>query len=144
MSRTDPRPHYGTYRRFRTDGYVDVWAPGHALARRDGYVAEHRKVAWDHGILNDPSDHVHHLNGDKQDNRAENLEAVDAATHQRQHHGGDGGWARENASKTHCVRGHLLAGDNLVTSRLPSRVCRTCNNNRRRYAKGLPPKEVYA
>jgi hypothetical protein len=51
-----------------------------------GYVSEHRKVAWDTGMLTDPIDHVHHRNGDKQDNRAENLEVLPGAEHARLHH----------------------------------------------------------
>lgn len=144
MSRTDPRPNYGTYRRVRRDGYVDLWDPTHPLARSDGYVFEHRKVTHDAGHLVNADDHVHHINGDKQDNRLANLEVIDASSHQTHRHAGDGGWAKANHQKTRCTRGHLLAGENLVVSRLPSRVCRTCNNNRRRYAQGLPPKEVYA
>ena len=33
-----------------------------------------------------------------------------------------------NYGKTHCKRGHILEGDNLVKSRLPDRCCRTCFN----------------
>lgn len=145
MARTDPRPHYGTGRRIRHDGYVDLWDPGHPIARRDGYVSEHRRVAFDAGLLTNDSDHVHHLNGNKTDNRIENLEVIDAATHQRERHTHEAkGWAGENRAKTHCIRGHRLAAPNLVESQLPNRMCRTCNNNRRRYARGLPPKEVYS
>jgi hypothetical protein len=140
MSRTDPRPNYGSYRRVRPDGYIAIYEPNHPLAQRDGYVAEHRKVAWECGILVNPSDHVHHLNGDKQDNRPENLEAVDASTHQREHHKAHGGWARENAQKTHCKHGHPLSGDNIYPSQLPARVCVTCNRNRaaKQYASRTP------
>jgi hypothetical protein len=41
------------------------------------------------------------------------------------------GWAGLNARKTHCLRGHALAGDNLIRERL-GRKCRTCANERRR------------
>lgn len=39
------------------------------------------------------------------------------------------------ATKTHCLRGHALTGDNLVIKKrgrlTPVRNCRTCNNERR-------------
>src|ERR1700690_3498728 len=85
MSRTDPRPHYGTKRRVRHDGYVDVWMPDHPLARRDGYASEHRVVAWDAGLLTDPGQVVHHLNGDKADNRIENLSPLATGEHTLHH-----------------------------------------------------------
>ncbi len=53
MARTDPRPNYGLGRRVREDGYADIWAPTHPLARRDGYIAEHRMVAYDVGLQQD-------------------------------------------------------------------------------------------
>jgi hypothetical protein len=54
-----------------------------------------------------------------------------------------------NVAKTHCPKGHLLAGDNLVRSKLPAkRICRECSNAngkrtkrrtryRRRYSRAL-------
>lgn len=79
------RPTYGTRRRVRADGYVALYEPSHPIAQADGYVAEHRKVAWDAGLLTDPEMHVHHRNGDKTDNRLENLEVLTAAEHQALH-----------------------------------------------------------
>lgn len=85
MSRTDPRPNYGSKRRELATGYVDVYAPDHPLARSNGYVFEHRKVAWDAGILTDPTDQVHHRNHDRSDNRPENLEAKSGRAHSIDH-----------------------------------------------------------
>lgn len=79
MARTDPRPNYGAKRRVRWDGYIAIWSPDHPLAQSDGYVSEHRKVAWDNGLLTDPKKQVHHINGDRSDNRIENLEVVSAS-----------------------------------------------------------------
>lgn len=35
-------------------------------------------------------------------------------------------FSADNARKTHCPKGHPLAGDNLVRSQLPWRACKTC------------------
>lgn len=85
MARTDPRPHYGTKRRVRDDGYVDIYEPDHPLARRDGYVFEHRKMAWDAGLLVDPTMEVHHLNELKTDNRLDNFEIKTGSQHALDH-----------------------------------------------------------
>lgn len=67
-------------------GYRLVYRPGHPLARaHNGMVLEHRLAAWDAGLLIDPSDHVHHINGNKLDNRLENLEVLPASEHHRHH-----------------------------------------------------------
>lgn len=72
-------------RRIDVKGYVLIWQPDYPLATKIGYVAEHRMVAWDAGILIDPADDVHHRNDDKTDNRPENLAAMSHAEHRRLH-----------------------------------------------------------
>jgi hypothetical protein len=62
-------------------GYVDMYAPGHPLARKNNRVLLHRKVAWDAGLLTDPEMVVHHINGDRSDNRLENLEVLPKDIH---------------------------------------------------------------
>src|SRR5262245_1247958 len=80
------RPNYGSKRRVRDDGYVDLYLPDHPLARKDGYVFEHRVVAWETGLLTDPDKHVHHReDGDKTCNEASNLKVLSAPDHQREH-----------------------------------------------------------
>jgi HNH endonuclease len=74
-------------------GYRRVYAPGHPMTRRrDGYVREHRKVAWDHGILQAPKLHleVHHRDGDRLNNDPANLAALTADEHLLAHGGTPG------------------------------------------------------
>lgn len=85
VARTDPRPNYGSKRRQRGDGYIDVYVPDHPLARKDGYVFEHRKIAWDAGMLTDPSMEVHHINEVRDDNRLDNFEIKTGTDHARDH-----------------------------------------------------------
>lgn len=85
LGTADKRPR----RSLMKSGYWRVWCPGHAVASKDGYALEHRKVWFDaHGEI-PPAHHVHHKNGDKTDNRLENLELLSEREHPRQH-------AREN------------------------------------------------
>lgn len=63
-------------RMVKSDGYVLTYAPDHPTSRRQkGYVLEHRLVMEQHlGRLLESHETVHHKNGDRQDNRIENLE----------------------------------------------------------------------
>lgn len=80
------RPTYGqNVPRVNARGYRIVYDPEHPLAMADGYVYEHRKVAWDEGLLTDPNLIVHHRNGDRGDNRIENLEVKAQGVHVREH-----------------------------------------------------------
>ena len=79
--RTGPRsgsghPEWKGGRHIDKDGYVLVYAPDHPYRRKHvRYVLEHRLVMENHlGRYLDPREVVHHRNGDKQDNRIENLE----------------------------------------------------------------------
>lgn len=65
--------------------YRFIWKPGHPLAHADGYVAEHRLIAFDAGRLRDTSHQVHHINHDTLDNRLENLAVVSPLEHRRIH-----------------------------------------------------------
>lgn len=66
-------------------GYIRLWRPGHPLAHKDGYVLEHRLVLYEAGVEISDSAHVHHANGNKRDNRLENLSVHPAGEHHRNH-----------------------------------------------------------
>lgn len=76
---------YGRKRNVMSSGYVRVWDPDHPLAMRDGYVLEHRKVVHDAGIDVPAGHQVHHVNGNKTDNRLDNLEVISESDHHRHH-----------------------------------------------------------
>lgn len=67
--RTRPVPKMGAY------GYMELWAPDHMQAQKNGRVKVHRMIMADYlGRRLLPQEEVHHINGDKTDNRLENLE----------------------------------------------------------------------
>jgi len=80
-------PNHPTYkgRVTHVGGYIRVWEPGHPLAMRDGYVLEHRLALHEAGVEIPAGCHVHHKNGNKADNRPENLEVLGAGAHHRHH-----------------------------------------------------------
>lgn len=76
---------YGRKRHVTPGGYVRVYVPGHPVANADGYALEHRYVMHEAGFDLPSGIHVHHVNGDRQDNRLENLQVKAESDHHRDH-----------------------------------------------------------
>lgn len=78
----------GGRRRAGTEGkYIAIYSPSHPNHDAERYVLEHRLVMEKNiGRYLTKKEQVHHINGDKKDNRIENLELhADAASHQKRH-----------------------------------------------------------
>lgn len=70
-------------------GYYLVYRPGHPFANRN-YILEHRDIMERQlGRYLQTDEIVHHKNGQKSDNRLENLELMTNGTHAHYHHLGN-------------------------------------------------------
>ncbi len=69
------------------EGYILVYCPTHPSAKSSGHIYEHRYVMEKHlKRFLSSSEHVHHINGIKDDNRVENLEIIDHSEHAKKHY----------------------------------------------------------
>ena len=60
--------------------------PNHPSANGEGYIYLHRHIFEQHlDRYLKSNELIHHKNGDKQDNRLENLELTDRASHMKTH-----------------------------------------------------------
>ncbi len=82
VKRPAGREHNGKPAAIDHMGYVRIYEPTHPRATRTGWVFEHRFVVEQIlGRILEPSEHVHHLNHVRDDNRPENLELLSQSEH---------------------------------------------------------------
>lgn len=84
MTNNVGRVHNGRVVIRNSSGYLMVWEPDHPHAYRGGWILEHRWIAEQQlGRLLETDEHVHHVNGVKDDNRSENLVVLGHSEHSR-------------------------------------------------------------
>jgi len=67
--------------RYKSGGYIFIYSPEHPN-NNQGYVCEHRLVIEKEiGRYLENWEHIHHINGVRDDNRIENLKIVTKSTH---------------------------------------------------------------
>lgn len=79
-------PNWKGGRAKHEQGYIYIHKPNHPNATKDGYVFEHRLIMENfYGRLLRGDEIVHHLNGEKDDNREDNLAVVSHKFHSELH-----------------------------------------------------------
>ena len=77
---------YGGHSKLRRDGYISIYRPDHPCSNSEGYVMEHHLVMEEHiGRLIQSEEVVHHKNGNRRDNRIENLQLMTFKEHASLH-----------------------------------------------------------
>jgi hypothetical protein len=79
-------PRWNGGKKLDQRGYIRISSHNHPFKDVDGYVFEHRLVMEKHlGRYLNTTEHVHHKNENKSDNRLENLELMTQVEHTRRH-----------------------------------------------------------
>jgi hypothetical protein len=109
----------------KASGYIHgyVWRDGAKVRVKQHRVVVERAI----GRTLLPTEDVHHLNGDKTDNRPENLQVIDHGAHSRITSAERDPLPR----KSHCLNGHPFSGANLYVWR-GNNYCRACRDARDR------------
>lgn len=80
------KQHGQGHKKKRRDGYITVYYPEHPNATKEGYVMEHKLVMEKHiGRYLEKDEVVHHINGNRADNRIENLALMTFKEHAALH-----------------------------------------------------------
>lgn len=91
-----PRRKRQTSKNTTPSGYVEIKREGHPNAKANGWILEHRAVMSDRlGRPLLPHENVHHINGERSDNRIENLELWTRAQPSGQRVSDKVAWAKE-------------------------------------------------
>lgn len=106
------------------NGYRLIYKPDHPKAMKtenwDGYVYEHMVIVEDHlGRPLLPTEVTHHLDGNRQNNRWENLLVIDRGQHLKLH-----GWLQAGAPGLETLR-RIGANSTKAKEREPL-FCKTC------------------
>ena len=85
---SNPKDHPQYIGEIDRGGYWYIKEKGHPFGGRQGYVAKHRLIMEKFlGRFLNPKEVIHHINGNRKDNRIENLELCSSrGQHTKQHH----------------------------------------------------------
>lgn len=87
--------------------YIKIWSPNHPYKDVNNYVYEHRLIMEQYlGRYLDPKEEIHHINGNKKDNRIENLQLLSKSEHTK----------------------YEMTGHNYNKKDMSDRLCNKCGN----------------